>query len=259
MLLTPNTVLESCNLSISNCVVIGTDGASVMCGRHHSLFSLMKEENPKLILAKCICHSLHLACRGANSALPANIDFLVRKSLNWFSCSPNANSPEKSIFRSTSKKPTQASRHLGPMDAWSAFPFENHMLSLKKMLRKPEYSLEQLCNRLFEQGSILRGSQKGTSCPWFSAEHDSGPLIAPCKGPQFFKVTLPGNVVLAAGRKNSCCILADGSVIVVKKFAHLPYGATCVIGRKYFQCKDLHLFPCPSLLLGICVVDASIP
>ncbi|XP_075722739.1 uncharacterized protein LOC142765515 [Rhipicephalus microplus] len=41
--------------------------------------------------------------------------------------------------------------HLGPLDSWSAFPFENHMSSLKRMLRKPDLPLEQLCNRLAEQ------------------------------------------------------------------------------------------------------------
>lgn len=90
--------LELCKLNISNCVGIGTDGASVMCGKNHSVYTMMKEENPKLILAKCTCHSLHLACSEATGSLPANIEFLVRESYNWFSCSPKRQEQYRSIY-----------------------------------------------------------------------------------------------------------------------------------------------------------------
>lgn len=90
--------LESCNLDLKRCVGIGTDGASVMCGRNHSLYSLMRDENPKLILAKCTCHSLHLACSEATAALPANIEFLVRECYNWFSCSPKRREQYRRIY-----------------------------------------------------------------------------------------------------------------------------------------------------------------
>lgn len=90
--------LELCHLDLTKCVGIGTDGASVMCGRHHSLYSLLKEENPKLILAKCTCHSLHLACSEATAALPANIEFLVRECYNWFSCSPKRREQYRLIY-----------------------------------------------------------------------------------------------------------------------------------------------------------------
>ncbi|KAG0444525.1 hypothetical protein HPB47_013701 [Ixodes persulcatus] len=43
------------------------DETSVMCGKNNSVYTMMKEENPKLILAKCTCHSLHLACSEATA------------------------------------------------------------------------------------------------------------------------------------------------------------------------------------------------
>lgn len=118
--------------------------------------------------------------------------------------------------------------HLGPLDSWSAFPFENHMSSLKRMLRKPELPLEQLCNRLAEQAHCPSRHQT-TNGISFAAEHDNGPLVAPCKGPEFKKVTLPGNVILGAEKRNGCCRLTDGSIIVIDNFAHLPSGKPCII------------------------------
>lgn len=146
-------------------------------------------------------------------------------------------------------------QHLGCLDDWSAFPFENHMATLKRMLRKPEYPLEQLCNRLSEQGVVLTRKQKVTCYPLFTAPHNSGPLIEACQGPQFLKVTLSAKVSLAVGNKNSCCILSDGSVIIVKNFAHFPSGEPCVIGRKFHERRDLYSLPCPSTMLRICTVS----
>ena len=71
-------------VSLNNCFAIGTDGASSLCGVNHSVYTLMKEDIPNLILIKCICHSLHLACSHASDTLPSNIDFMIRETHNWF-------------------------------------------------------------------------------------------------------------------------------------------------------------------------------
>ncbi|XP_075737303.1 uncharacterized protein LOC142776830 [Rhipicephalus microplus] len=141
--------------------------------------------------------------------------------------------------------------HLGPLDSWSAFPFENHMSSLKRMLRKPDLPLEQLCNRLAEQAHRPLRHKKTESHVVFAAEHADGPLVAPCRGPEFKKVTLPGNVILRAEKRNGCCRLSDGSIVVIDNFAHLPCGEPCIIGRKFLKCEDFYSLPCPSSILGI--------
>ncbi|XP_075735640.1 uncharacterized protein LOC142776235 [Rhipicephalus microplus] len=140
--------------------------------------------------------------------------------------------------------------HLGPLDSWSAFPFENHMSSLKRMLRKPDLPLEQLCNRLAEQAHRPLRHKKTESHVVFAAEHADGPLVAPCRGPEFKKVTLPGNVILRAEKRNGCCRLSDGSIVVIDNFAHLPCGEPCIIGRKFLKCEDFYSLPCPSSILG---------
>lgn len=73
---------------MENMLAIGTDGANNLCGLNHSLFTLLKEEMPHLILFKCSCHSINLCVTKASTELPSSLDFLAREIYNWFSCSP---------------------------------------------------------------------------------------------------------------------------------------------------------------------------
>ena len=76
--------LNSLGVNVQKCFAIETDGASNLCGTNKSLYALMKRDNPNLMLLKCICHSLHLACSHASEELPSNIDYLIRETYNWF-------------------------------------------------------------------------------------------------------------------------------------------------------------------------------
>lgn len=145
--------------------------------------------------------------------------------------------------------------HLGPLDAWSAFPFENYMSSVKRMMRKPEQPLEQLCNRLTELRNAPTRSMSTASQATFSVEHECGPLIPPFQGPQFKKAKLPGNVVIAAGKNNSCWTLNDGRIISVQNFVYDSSGAPFLIGKEFLQRRDLYTRPCQSTMLGICIVS----
>ena len=74
------------DLKGENLVGIGTDGANVVCGNHHSLTTLLKKDFPHLIHIKCICHSIDLIAKQAvKSSLPSNVDYMIRESFNWFS------------------------------------------------------------------------------------------------------------------------------------------------------------------------------
>jgi hypothetical protein len=79
--------LTNLGLSLEKLVGIGTDGANNLCGKHNSLYTLLKAENPRLILIRCICHSLDNAASAAVEEMPAVVDFLCKEIFNWFSCS----------------------------------------------------------------------------------------------------------------------------------------------------------------------------
>lgn len=67
-------------------------------------------------------------------------------------------------------------RTYGSLDAFSAFPFENKLKSLKKMVRKPQNPLHQIVRRLTESSG---GSQTTKlAAPTLKQPHSHGPLSA---------------------------------------------------------------------------------
>lgn len=91
--------LEEDGLDLNKLIGIGTDGASAMVGKTHSLSTLLKKDNPELTLVRCVCHSLHLAAAKACDLLPTVILFLVRETHNWFSNSPKRMHTYKELYK----------------------------------------------------------------------------------------------------------------------------------------------------------------
>ncbi|CAH1395672.1 unnamed protein product [Nezara viridula] len=56
----------------------GSDGASVMVGRHNSVSSRLKEACPGIVTINCICHSLHICANEACKCLPRHVEDLAR-------------------------------------------------------------------------------------------------------------------------------------------------------------------------------------
>ena len=48
----------------------------------------------------------------------------------------------------------------GPLDKFNAFPFENYLGAIKKMLRTPNKPLIQLCRHLEEKQTFSTGNTK---------------------------------------------------------------------------------------------------
>lgn len=90
--------LKDIGLDISNLVGIGTDGANNLCGKHHSLFIMLKQKSPNIQIVRCICHSLNNALSKATEQFPSNIDFLCREIYNWFHISPLRRFEYKATF-----------------------------------------------------------------------------------------------------------------------------------------------------------------
>lgn len=76
------------NLNLQNLIAIGTDGVSNLCGKHHSLFTLLQADIPHLQLLKCVCHSLSLCASKACPELPSCLEYLLSETRNWFAHSP---------------------------------------------------------------------------------------------------------------------------------------------------------------------------
>ncbi|XP_072141646.1 uncharacterized protein [Dermacentor andersoni] len=152
----------------------------------------------------------------------------------------------------------------GPLDNYSAFPFENYMCRLKKYVRKPERPLEQLHNRILEERSFNKPSPSSSAQPpssWdvifigterakLKGRHEEGPLPPGCVGPQY-KALEVDSVTFKPGKRDSTSMLDDGTIVKMENIAHSDDRQPVIIGRKYEKLEDLYLYPCSSSLLNV--------
>lgn len=64
-------------------VGIATDGAKVTLGKH-SVYTLLKQQQPSLQLIHCACHFLDIVAHKAMQHHPSNLDYMIRETYNWF-------------------------------------------------------------------------------------------------------------------------------------------------------------------------------
>ncbi|CAN7938072.1 unnamed protein product, partial [Ixodes hexagonus] len=138
----------------------------------------------------------------------------------------------------------------GPVNGWSAFPFENYMQKLKKQIRNPEMPLQQLYKRVMEERSVDTAAKR-TMEPSFSFGHNRGPLPAGCRGPPYKKVVVPNKFVVKTDARDSCFAMNDGSIVQVSNIASFSSGAACIVGTRFLVQSDLYTYPCKSSMLGI--------
>lgn len=79
-------------------------------------------------------------------------------------------------------------KKFGPLDDFSAFPFENHMQFFRANLRKFEKPLQQISNRISEKQSVVGiGMKQEISSQVLFGSHSNGPLLPESQAPQFSK------------------------------------------------------------------------
>lgn len=149
----------------------------------------------------------------------------------------------------------------GTLQEFSAFPFENYLQSILKMIRKNDKVLEQIVCRISEQNSCASNNKKlKIMNNKLHSPHFNGPLIdnlnlhsdfQTCK--QFNKVTFE-NYFLKTDEPDNCCSLKNGVIIIIKNFISNDKDSF-VIGHKYKSVNDFYSEPCISSKLGIYLVD----
>ncbi|XP_011688765.1 PREDICTED: uncharacterized protein LOC105450548 [Wasmannia auropunctata] len=142
-------------------------------------------------------------------------------------------------------------KKFGPLQEFSAFPFENYMQSILKMIRKHDKPLEQIVCRISEQNNYINPNVNITSAqmvqcnkPQLLNPHFNGPLVNCHNYNQFNKIVFK-KFVLTIKEPDNCCCLLDGSIIVIQNFATNNEN-TIVIGNKYKTLKDFYTKPCQS-------------
>lgn len=151
-------------------------------------------------------------------------------------------------------------RIYGPLDNFSAFRFENHMMSIKKLLRKNDKPLQQLVKRYIEKDNIdfllPKSNYNNENLYSLKYLHDNGPLLSNFSDINFHSQSLQLsttklNIICKSNNdKNSCCLLRNGCFIVILNIVKQNEDIF-VIGKKLRYKQNLYNVPCNSSDFGI--------
>ena len=134
-------------------------------------------------------------------------------------------------------------RH-GPLDQFSAFPFENKLQEIKKLVRGPSLPLQQVHRRLVEREKLEVGKKPSAIYPKFSKPIDSESRS------QSYKVCEFADFILKTTIGNNACRLRDGSVVLIKSFDERN-GIQSITGHVFRKCDEFYSSPCSSKLLNV--------
>ncbi|KAM4722874.1 uncharacterized protein WCC33_009052 [Rhinophrynus dorsalis] len=105
-------ILSSLNLDIKNMIAYTSDNASVNYGKNCSVYKKLKDAQPHLIKANCNCHVLHNTAKYALKPLSFDVENLVLKVFNEFSCSAKNVSELKTCFEFVHQEYHKVLRHV---------------------------------------------------------------------------------------------------------------------------------------------------
>ncbi|XP_065662938.1 uncharacterized protein LOC136085550 [Hydra vulgaris] len=143
-------------------------------------------------------------------------------------------------------------RLFGTLDNYSAFPFENMLGSLKKMVRTGRFPLRQLCQRLSEQ-SFVFSDEPPSLKPSLCKTHHHGPTLT-FTGIQYKQLNFAG-CFFSTENANRCALLNDGKVIVICNIIDSEHNGIIIICRIFKTMKNLYSYPCESSKLNVFKVD----
>ncbi|XP_049799526.1 uncharacterized protein LOC126234822 [Schistocerca nitens] len=148
----------------------------------------------------------------------------------------------------------------GPLDGCSAFKFENFLFSLKKCVRKGNKPFQQVVKHLAEISnstiSPVSDNEVNKLYPIFECQHYSGPVFDGCNPDQQYNTAKFQNFKITTSTPNSCCMMNDGSIVIVENFIYSNSLCTMVILCKQFMtvCDFFGLPFCKSSDVNITVV-----
>ena len=119
---------------------------------------------------------------------------------------------------------------LGNLDSYSAFPFESFLGVLKTKVHSGWKPLAQVCRRLSEIGTIARKDK--------------------LRANKKVEITINNNIIIPGKFKDSCVLLHDKSICLVKARSKKK-----VILKKFIKKSALFTKPCDSSILDMYTVS----
>ncbi|KAL1379496.1 hypothetical protein pipiens_014859, partial [Culex pipiens pipiens] len=89
---------------------LACDNANVMTGSNHSLFTLLRNDCPHIVLIRCVCHSMALCASYAVSKLPEYLEQTMKDIYGYITASPARLQQYKEIQELLEHNPTRVPR-----------------------------------------------------------------------------------------------------------------------------------------------------
>ena len=138
------------------------------------------------------------------------------------------------------------------LETISAFPFENHLYQIKRMLRKPGSTLVQIISRIQERKLFGRKKEKEPRYK-FIRPHTDGPLGNNCNDCfQYDSVRFEG-VTFSRNERDSCVKFED-SIGLIRNVLRKNDEGFCVLSL-FRKNADYFTYPVASSFVGIHAVE----
>lgn len=142
----------------------------------------------------------------------------------------------------------------GSLDKFSAFPFENHLGLMKKMLRKPNCALTQIVKRLYERKS-RKTLPSAPKYPILRQQHCQGPVVGPLPSKQYKEIVFE-DFCIKTNTANQGVIIRPNHIGRVLNIVKYDDDSDIVIVYKYYsKYEALYSYPVSSCTLGIFLVS----
>lgn len=145
----------------------------------------------------------------------------------------------------------------GPLDSFSAFPFENFLGQIKKLIRSSKKPLEQIYCRLKELSQENKKKCKDLNKTIFSLQHSDGPVIAvDFNYTQFKKMSYRGMnfSIKSHTESNAYCLLKNNQVFQIHNIV-TSERSTYLIGKHFTSYEEVYSYPITSKQLHIYLID----
>ena len=140
----------------------------------------------------------------------------------------------------------------GSLDRISAFPFENRLGMLKRMIRQPTFPLQQLIRRLFEkQSSQVESSLKSNNGICTTQLHCHGPLITDINVCEQFCQVIIRDVLIKLSPRDQNVQLKNGDIVSVQNIVTDRTGKVYLLYKKFHENGSFFTYPLQSALIGI--------
>lgn len=140
-------------------------------------------------------------------------------------------------------------RKFGPLSNFTAFPFENFMQTLKGMLRKPKYPLEQVVRRLAERNGFPRIPKEKAS---LKKPHRNGPLVGNIPQREQYKEFYSGKFTFTCSQGDNVVMVGE-NIFLIRNIVS-DGDIVSLVCQRFSNKEPFYHYPLNSLEIKIALV-----